>query len=75
MEGGVEVGMKGEDGERMVGERVEGGGKVLVKNENGDGGREMEKVSSGGGIRMKGMKWVEEEGFRWGVMEGMKGRL
>jgi pyrroline-5-carboxylate reductase len=71
MEGGVELGFRPEEAARIVEHTVKGAATLLL--ESGEHPEEaIDKVTTAGGITIKGLNAMEEAGFTAAVIEGLK---
>jgi pyrroline-5-carboxylate reductase len=71
MEGGVELGFRPEEATRMVAHTMRGAASLLL--ENGVHPEvEIDKVTTAGGITIKGLNAMEKAGFTAAVIEGLK---
>ena len=71
MEGGVEMGFRPEEAARIVEHTVKGAAMLLLEN-NGHPEAEIDKVTTAGGITIKGLNAMERAGFTNAVIEGLK---
>ena len=63
MQAGVELGIKPHDAQTMLAQTLEGAAKLLLNNENAHPATEIEKVTTPGGITIKGINSLEHDGF------------
>lgn len=71
MEGGVELGFRPEEAARIVEHTVKGAATLLLKN-GAHPEVEIDKVTTAGGITIKGLNAMEKAGFTAAVIEGLK---
>lgn len=72
MQAGVEMGIRPNDAMKMVAQTVEGAAQLLLKNEHTHPVLEIEKVTTPGGITIKGVNALEHEGFISAVIKALK---
>ena len=72
MQAGVEMGIRPNDAMKMVAQTVEGAAQLLLKNEHTHPVLEIEKVTTPGGITIKGVNALEHEGFTSAVIKALK---
>lgn len=73
-EGGVEIGFRPEEARRIVEYTVKGAAELLLAN-GGHPEEEIDKVTTAGGITIKGLNEMEHEGFTSAVIKGLKACL
>lgn len=74
MEGGVELGFRPEEAARIVEHTVKGAATLLL--ENGDHPEvAIDKVTTAGGITIKGLNAMEGNGFTTAVIDGLKASM
>lgn len=73
-EGGVEIGFRPEDARKIVEYTVKGAAELLLAN-NSHPEEEIDKVTTAGGITIKGLNEMEHEGFTSAVIKGLKACL
>ena len=71
MEGGVELGFRPEEAARIVEQTVKGAATLLL-TQGTHPEAEIDKVTTAGGITIKGLNAMEREGFTNAVIEGLK---
>ena len=71
MEGGVELGFRPEEAARIVEHTVKGAAMLLLNN-NMHPEAAIDKVTTAGGITIKGLNAMERAGFTNAVIEGLK---
>ncbi len=71
MEGGVELGFRPQEAARIVEHTVMGAAKLLIES-GMHPEAEIDKVTTAGGITIKGLNAMEREGFTNAVIEGLK---
>ena len=71
MEGGVELGFRPEEAARIVEHTVRGAASLLLSS-GAHPEAEIDKVTTAGGITIKGLNAMEREGFTNAVIEGLK---
>ena len=72
MQAGVEMGIRPNDAMKMVAQTIEGAAQLLLKNEHTHPVLEIEKVTTPGGITIKGVNALEHEGFTSAVIKALK---
>lgn len=70
-EGGVELGIKAAEAQKMVAQTLKGA-VSLLENNNSHPEAEIDKVTTPGGITIKGLNAMERFGFTTSVIEGLK---
>ena len=75
MQAGVEMGIKPHDAMKMVAQTVEGAAQLLLKNESAHPALEIEKVTTPGGITVKGINELEHSGFTSAVIKALKASM
>ena len=75
MQAGVELGIKPADAMKMVAQTVEGAAQLLLRNEQTHPVLEIEKVTTPGGITIKGINQLEHDGFTSAVINAIKASL
>ena len=75
MQAGVEMGIKPQDAMKMVAQTVEGAAQLLLHTESTHPALEIEKVTTPGGITIKGINELEHEGFTSAVIKALKASL
>lgn len=73
-EGGVEIGFRPEEARKIVEFTVKGAAELLLAN-GGHPEEEIDKVTTAGGITIKGLNEMEHEGFTSAVIKGLKACL
>lgn len=71
MEGGVEMGIKATDAKKYVIQTLRGAADLLEEN-NSHPEEEIDKVTTPGGITIKGLNEMEHSGFTSAVIKGLK---
>lgn len=71
MEGGVELGFRPHEAARIVEHTVKGAAALLLAN-GGHPEAEIDRVTTAGGITIKGLNAMEKAGFTNAVIEGLK---
>jgi pyrroline-5-carboxylate reductase len=74
VEGGVELGFKAKDAEQIVLQTVKGAVELLQTNGNHPEA-EIDKVTTPGGVTIKGLNEMEHAGFTSAVIRGLKAGL
>lgn len=72
MQAGVELGFKPQDAKTMVAQTMEGAARLLLSNENSHPALEIEKVTTPGGITIKGINSLEQDGFTAAIINAIK---
>lgn len=73
-EGGIEIGFRPEEARKIVEYTVKGAAELLLAN-GGHPEEEIDKVTTAGGITIKGLNEMEHEGFTSAVIKGLKACL
>lgn len=73
-EGGVEMGFRPEEARKIVEYTVKGAAELLLANDSHPEA-EIDKVTTAGGITIKGLNEMEHEGFTSAVIKGLKACL
>ena len=73
-EGGVEIGFRPEEARKIVEYTVKGAAELLLASGNNPE-VEIDKVTTAGGITIKGLNEMEHEGFTSAVIKGLKACL
>ena len=71
MEGGVELGFRPDEAARLVEHTVKGAATLLLQN-GAHPEAEIDKVTTAGGITIKGLNAMEHSGFTSAVIDGLK---
>lgn len=72
MQAGVELGFKPQDAKTMIAQTMEGAARLLLNNKDSHPALEIEKVTTPGGITIKGINSLEEDGFTKAVINAIK---
>lgn len=75
MQAGVELGIAPDAAMKMVAQTVEGAAQLLLNNEHTHPALEIEKVTTPGGITIKGVNSLEADGFTKAVINAIKASL
>lgn len=75
MQAGVEMGIKPHDAMKMVAQTVEGAARLILNNEHTHPALEIDKVTTPGGITIKGINELEHEGFTSAVIKAIKASM
>lgn len=70
VEGGVELGIRANEGQQIVAQTLIGAAKLLLQP-NAHAEAEIDKVTTPGGITIKGLNAMEKEGFTNAVIAGL----
>ncbi len=70
MQAGIEMGIRPKDAMTIVAQSVEGAAQLLLNNEHTHPALEIEKVTTPGGITIKGVNELEHNGFVAQSVEG-----
>ena len=73
-EGGVEIGFRPEEARKIVEHTVKGAAELLLASGNNPE-VEIDKVTTAGGLTIKGLNEMEHEGFTSAVIKGLKACL
>ena len=71
MQAGVEMGIRPKEAMTMVAQSLEGAAQLLLNNETHPS-VEIDKVTTPGGITIKGLNQLEHDGFSSAVIKAMK---
>lgn len=71
MEGGVELGFRADDAKRIVMQTMRGAADILAAN-NSHPKAEIDRVTTPGGLTIKGLNAMEAAGFTHSVIEGLR---
>ena len=71
MEGGVEIGVKADQAKEIVMQTLQGAIDLLAANQSHPES-EIDKVTTPGGITIKGLNEMEHAGFTSAVIKGLK---
>ena len=71
MEGGVELGFRADDAKRIVMQTMRGAADILAAN-NSHPEAEIDRVTTPGGLTIKGLNAMEAAGFTHSVIEGLR---
>ena len=69
---GVELGINPKDGMKMVAQTLQGAAQILLNNENTHPAIEIEKVTTPGGLTIKGINSLEHSGFNSAIIKAIK---
>lgn len=69
---GVELGITPKEGMKMLAQTLEGAAQILLKNEHTHPAIEIEKVTTPGGVTIKGINSLEHSGFNSAVIKAIK---
>lgn len=72
MQAGIELGFKSQEAKMMVAQTMLGAAEILLKDEQSHPAIEIEKVTTPGGITIKGLNRLEHEGFTSAVIKAIK---
>ena len=72
MQAGVELGIKPKDGMKMLAQTLEGAAQILLNNEDTHPAIEIDKVTTPGGITIKGVNSLEHSGFSSAIIKAIK---
>lgn len=72
MQAGVEMGIRPKDAMKMVAQSVKGAAELILNNEDTHPSIEIDKVTTPGGITIKGINELEHSGFTSAVIRAMK---
>ena len=72
---GTELGIRPADSMKMLAQTLEGAAKLLLKDENTRPALEIEKVTTPGGLTIKGVNQLEKDGFTKAIINAMKASL
>ncbi|HXK74868.1 MAG TPA: pyrroline-5-carboxylate reductase [Bacteroidaceae bacterium] len=72
MQAGVELGLYPKQARQLVAQSCIGAGKIILENEDSHPSVEIDKVTTPGGLTIKGINALEEKGFSAAVLEAMR---
>lgn len=72
MQAAVELGFKPQEAKTMIAQTMEGAARLLLNNKDSHPALEIEKVTTPGGITIKGINSLEEDGFTSAVINAIK---
>ena len=72
VEGGVEIGFRAADAQAIVLQTVKGAVNLLQQSEHGHPEAEIDKVTTPGGVTIRGLNEMEHAGFTSAVIRGLK---
>lgn len=72
MQAGVEGGIRSKDAMKMLAQTLEGAAQLLLADENTHPAVEIDKVTTPGGITIKGINQLEHDGFTSAVINAIK---
>lgn len=72
MQAGTELGIRPKDSMKMLAETLKGAGEILLNNENTHPAIEIDKVTTPGGITIKGINSLEHSGFSSAIINAIK---
>ena len=75
MQAGVEMGIKPHDAMKMVAQTAEGAAQLLLRNEGAHPATEIEKVTTPGGITIRGINELEHSGFTSAIIKALKASM
>ena len=71
MQAGIEMGLRPDDAMRMVAQSVKGAAELILNNDTHPS-VEIDKVTTPGGITIKGVNELDHAGFASAVIKAMK---
>lgn len=71
-EGGVELGFRATEAQRIVAQTVAGAAALLLTNPGAHAEAEIDKVTTPGGLTIRGLNAMEHSGFTSAVVQGLK---
>ena len=75
MQAGTELGIKPKDAMKMVAQTMKGAAQLLLNNEDTHPALEIEKVTTPGGITIKGVNSLEHDGFTSAIIKALKASM
>lgn len=72
MQAGIELGFKPQDAKKMIAQTLEGAAQLLLNHEDSHPVTEIERVTTPGGITIKGLNRLEHDGFTSAVINAIK---
>jgi pyrroline-5-carboxylate reductase len=74
MQAGIELGLKPEEAKIMVAQSVKGAAELILKNDSHPS-VEIDKVTTPGGLTIKGINELEHDGFTSAIIKAMKASM
>ena len=75
MQAGVEAGLRPAEAKKMVAQTLDGAARLLLRDEHTHPAIEIEKVTTPGGITIKGVNSLEHDGFTSAVIKAFKASM
>lgn len=75
MQAGTEAGIRPKDAMKMLAQTLEGAAQLLLSDENTHPALEIDKVTTPGGITIKGINQLEHDGFTSAVIHAIKASM
>ena len=75
MQAGVEAGLRPGEAKKMVAQTLDGAARLLLSDENSHPAIEIEKVTTPGGVTIKGVNSLEHDGFTSAVIKAFKASM
>ena len=72
MQAGIELGFKPKEAKKMIAQTMLGAAQILLNDEDSHPATEIEKVTTPGGITIKGLNRLEHDGFTSAVINAIK---
>lgn len=75
MQAGTELGIRPQDGMQMLAQTLEGAARLLLADKHTHPALEIDKVTTPGGLTIKGLNQLEHDGFTSAVIRAVKASL
>jgi pyrroline-5-carboxylate reductase len=75
MQAGVEAGLRPAEAKKMVAQTLDGAARLLLRDEHTHPAIEIEKVTTPGGITIKGVNSLEHDGFTSAIIKAFKASM
>ena len=75
MQAGIEAGLRPKDAMTLVAQTLEGSARLLLQHEQTHPALEIEKVTTPGGITIKGLNELEISGFSAAIIKALKASM
>ena len=75
MQAGTELGIRPQDGMQMLAQTMEGAARLLLADKHTHPALEIDKVTTPGGLTIKGLNQLEHDGFTSAVIRAVKASL
>lgn len=75
MQAGIEAGLRPAEAKKMVAQTLDGAARLLLRDEHTHPAIEIEKVTTPGGITIKGVNSLEHDGFTSAIIKAFKASM